>query len=282
MTTHWWRGIVAMGAGVAALAVVSAQVTVQRGFPALPLAVELGGTGTGTNNGSITLSASAPATCVVGQTIIVTSTNRLQYCSAVNTWTDAGDGGGGGLTAGLIALVDAGACPSGYTEQTGLNGQTILGTVAASSDVGTTGGSDTLTPAGTNTASSFTGDAASLTHSGTAVADHASHTHTYTDVVNHVHVYASQTATTGAATSYEHGVLDTSSAEAEATETTNNPTGGVATGTTAGPSATLTHGVTQPSAHAYTPTGTVSAPVFTGTGADNRSAFTRVIFCQKD
>jgi hypothetical protein len=36
----------------------------------------------------------------------------------------------------------------------------------------------------------------------------------------HSHVITSQTATTGGATSYEHGVLDTSSAEAEAVETT--------------------------------------------------------------
>ena len=36
----------------------------------------------------------------------------------------------------------------------------------------------------------------------------------------HSHVITSQTATTGGATSYEHGTLDTSSAETEATETT--------------------------------------------------------------
>lgn len=104
-------------------------------------------------------------------------------------------------------------------------------------------------------------------HAGTAVDAHASHTHSYTEIVNHTHpvtdpghthVITSQTATTGGATSYEHGTLDTSSAEAEATEvtasnttgiTTSNPVGGVAAGTTAGPSAALTHAVTQPNAH---------------------------------
>jgi hypothetical protein len=111
-------------------------------------------------------------------------------------------------------------------------------------------------------------------HAGTAVADHASHTHSYTEIVQHTHavnitdnghshVITSQTATTGGATSYEHGTLDTSSAEAEATETTasattgitattSNPAGSVASGTTAGPSATLTHSVTQPSNHTVT------------------------------
>jgi hypothetical protein len=42
----------------------------------------------------------------------------------------------------------------------------------------------------------------------------------------HTHVITSQTATTGAATSYEHGTLDTSSAEAEATEVTGSTGGG--------------------------------------------------------
>jgi hypothetical protein len=108
-------------------------------------------------------------------------------------------------------------------------------------------------------------------HSGTAVASHASHTHTYSQVLNHTHTVTvtdpghthpvtSQTATTGSASSYEHGAIDTSSAEAQEgeatassttgiTATTANPAGGVASGTTDGPSATLTHSVTQPDSH---------------------------------
>jgi hypothetical protein len=87
-------------------------------------------------------------------------------------------------------------------------------------------------------------------HSGTAVADHASHTHTYTEVVNHVHASTTlyRSATTGAATTQIATSQDTSST-ASTTFKTDNPDGGVATGTTAGPSATLTHSVTQPSAH---------------------------------
>lgn len=47
----------------------------------------------------------------------------------------------------------------------------------------------------------------------------------HTHVQNaHNHVIRSQTATTGSATSYEHGTLDTSSTEAEATEVTDNAT----------------------------------------------------------
>lgn len=64
------------------------------------------------------------------------------------------------------------------------------------------------------------------------------HTHTYTEVPNHVHPYTSQTATTGTVSSYEHGAIDASSTAAEASISTNNPTGGVATGTTANQSTT--------------------------------------------
>jgi hypothetical protein len=90
-------------------------------------------------------------------------------------------------------------------------------------------------------------------HGGTAVADHASHTHTYTEVPNHVHVQTLPSAQTG---NFASGTRDTSSggtggaiATTADAASTANPTGGVATGTTAGPNATLTHSVTQPSAH---------------------------------
>lgn len=91
-------------------------------------------------------------------------------------------------------------------------------------------------------------------HTGAAVSDHAAHTHTYTQVPNHVHVQKVPGDSDGDFTS---SVLDASSCGTGGTPTavndalsTNNPTGGVATGTTANESATLTHTVTQPSAHA--------------------------------
>lgn len=185
---------------------------------------------------------------------------------------------------GLLANI-----PSGWVLCDGANGTPDLRSkfikgAAAGADPGATGGAATHTHANHD----------ALTHAGTAVADHASHTHTYAQVLNHTHavnvndpthnhtqnahthVITSQTATTGSATSYEHGALDTSSAEAEATEvtgsttatnqaaatgitaTTDNPAGGVASGTTAGPSATLTHNVTQPSNHTISAHDTVN------------------------
>ena len=51
---------------------------------------------------------------------------------------------------------------------------------------------------------------------------------TTSELPAHTHVVTSQTATTGSATSYEHGTLDTSSAEAEATEVTGSTGSGAA------------------------------------------------------
>lgn len=84
-------------------------------------------------------------------------------------------------------------------------------------------------------------------HSGAAVASHTSHTHTYTEVPNHVHVQSVGTAATGALAGYTYDASTNTSVASG--YSTANPTGGVATGTTAGPSATLTHTVTQPDAH---------------------------------
>lgn len=107
-------------------------------------------------------------------------------------------------------------------------------------------------------------------HAGTAVADHASHTHSYSEIVQHTHavnitdpehshVENSNNATTGGlrgwaaadtstSTSTATG-YSTASAATGITATTSNPAGSVASGTTGGPSATLSHSVTQPNDH---------------------------------
>lgn len=84
--------------------------------------------------------------------------------------------------------------------------------------------------------------AVTLTHTGAAVADHTSHTHTYTEVPNHTHPVGSATQGGAGAAGYFAG--------GTASATSGNPTGGVTTATTNGPDAPLSHTVTQPDAHA--------------------------------
>jgi hypothetical protein len=83
-------------------------------------------------------------------------------------------------------------------------------------------------------------------HAGTAVADHASHTHDYNTVIAHTHPQTSYGTTTGANIGW---TVDTSMSGSTTTATQATGSTGSATGTTAGPSATLTHSVTQPNNH---------------------------------
>lgn len=245
---------------------------------------------------SILFGASLPATCpIVGTLFILSTDGTASLCTAVDTWTTLNLTGGGGVPAGSVVMIKSGTCSAGWTEDTSLNGKTLVGTLAANGDVGSTGGSDDITPAGTVTQPTFTGSAlgthshavgtyaaanesahthggptiswpagvptaaneSSHTHtvtaptiswpagvptiSGIAVSDHASHTHTYTEVPNHVHVQSVNSGTTGGTNGY--GVDTSTSGSSASGYSTANPTGGVATGTTAGPSATLTHTV---------------------------------------
>ena len=80
----------------------------------------------------------------------VTSYGITMRCGVTST---------GSIPSGSILLVDAGTCPTGFSEVAGLNGKTLFGTVTANADVGATGGADNITPAGTNSAPGFTGDA---------------------------------------------------------------------------------------------------------------------------
>lgn len=151
-----------------------------------------------------------------------------------------------------------------------------------------TGGAKTVASAGTVSTPTFTGSAlgthshgtgtlAASSHSGTAVADHAAHTHSVTsnvavaDHASHTHSAASTPATpklvTGN-TSTGVGILTGGPSATLTHAVTNNAV------TSGNPSATLSHSVTQPADHtlsgataavtAGTPAGTVSTPTFTG------------------
>lgn len=118
-------------------------------------------------------------------------------------------GGGSGIPPGLIAAFN-GACPSGWTEFASAQGRMIVGLPSGGTLAGTVG---------------------------TAMTDleNRTHTHTYTQVPNHVHTLQVQGSTT-ASTSGTHVMTSTATGGSSRTtaspDATNNPTGGVATATT--------------------------------------------------
>lgn len=153
----------------------------------------------------------------------------------------------GSIFVGVVSTNPATLLGYGTWEAFGA-GRVLVGRNAGDTDFDTaeeTGGAKTVASAGSVGTS---GNEASHTHSVTpneAVADHAAHTHTYSQVVNHVHGVSTilRTATTGGATTQVTNAQDTSST-ADTTRKTDNPDGGVASGTTGNPSATLSHSVT--------------------------------------
>ncbi len=229
----------------------------------------------GQDPGSMASKVSRPASCADGQILKYNAASGDYDCQAEA-------GGGGGLPAGAIVLIVSGSCPSGFVEETALDGRMLLGTLAANADVGTTGGADNITPQGTVSQPTFTGDAL------------PGHSHTFTGnaLASHDHgggTYAVGSSTTGIS------IADHS--------TGNTRSGGGATGFT--DAAAAAHAITDPghthgsftgrseavspgtptgtnsSDSAGTPSGAVSQPTFTGTSFDNRPAFIRVIFCRK-
>lgn len=206
-----------------------------------------------------------------------TTTEKLRY--AAGTWScvidQAGGAAGASLPAGAIVLVATGTCPIGFTEVTALDGRTPIGTLAANANIGATGGSDNLTPAGSVSAPTFVGTPFTdiINHTHTVTVTDPGHTHTQ---ASHTHTQSVNSATTGGSSGY---TPDTS--------TGTSVTSGYSTGSATPVINSATTGITATSANpaggvtSITPAGTIGAPAFTGNAADNRSAFTRVIFCEK-
>jgi hypothetical protein len=212
----------------------------------------------------------APTGGTTGQVLKKASNTNFDYAWDTD---ETSEGGSEAFPVGSVFIAVVSTDPAtllGYGTWAAFGaGKVLIGLDSGDTDFDTaeeTGG------AKTKTISAHAGSAVSA-HAGAAVADHASHTHQYTEIVQHthtvnitdnghVHTQASQTATTGGVSSWEHGAIDTSSTAAETlntgsattgiTATTSNPAGSVATGTTVGPNATLTHSVTQPSNHTVT------------------------------
>ncbi len=209
-----------------------------------------------------------PVGCTSGDIYFLTgsTTIDIRVCNASNQWTGSGSAimvSGTSVPTGAIVFVASGACPSGYTEVAALNGRMMRGTVAAQGNVGGTGGSDTITPAGTNSAPALTMN--SYTPAGTNAAITAG-TPAGTN---------STSATSGncAATNLAIGTGALTACKATAPNLT------VSAQTFTGSAlATHTHTFT---GNAATLTGSVAAPTFAGTQFDNRAAYINLIGCQK-
>lgn len=86
------------------------------------------------------------------QNVLANAAGTILYvCGSNNQWNSISI-----LPSGTI-VVSLTTCGSGWTEATELNGKTLVGTLAANGNVGSVGGSDSITPTGSITAPTFTG-----------------------------------------------------------------------------------------------------------------------------
>lgn len=218
-------------------------------------------------NVNVLSGATLPSTCGVGAMFVRTSDAQVFVCGSTDAWSQMG---GAAVPSGSILLIDTGTCPAGFSEVTGLNGRTLVGTLAANGNVGGTGGADAITPEGVNSAPIFSGTPFSsvINHTHAVNVTDPGHTHTQNSFAPRI-INSGTAGTVGVQGASAASNANASNAATTATNqsattgitaTTSNPAGGVAS---------------------ITPAGTVSAPAFTGASFDNRSAYTRVIFCKK-
>lgn len=170
------------------------------------------------------------------------------------------------IPAGAIVLTLGDACPTGFTEVSAISGKFVLGTLDAANDVGDTGGADSITPAGV-VSSTFTGNAFTAVINHTHGVTDPGHNHTQNA---HSHGMAEGT-TDGSGTFMDrsNAAAATTAATDAATATNQSATTGVTAQNPAGGVASIT------------PAGTVASSIV-GTQFDNRPAFVKVIFCEKD
>jgi hypothetical protein len=189
------------------------------------------------------------------------------------------------LNSGMIVFIDSGSCPTNWTEVSQA-GNYVLLTSSGNGNVGTTGGSNSYTPAGSNATASFTpsGTVAAPTFTGsqgTVPAETFTGT-PFSSVINHTHTVTVTSLVQGGTTAATTGThLMTSTA-----------VGGSARAPTAGGVASITPAGINGTA-SFTPAGTNSAPTFTGnsgtvpaetwsgTPTTIQPTFIRLIACKK-
>lgn len=171
----------------------------------------------------------------------------IAFCMVLQQWPSHG----GSIPSGMIVMMLS-ACPTGTTEVSSLSGYFPQGTINANGDVGATGGSSTITPTGTVAAPTFTGSqgTTSAVSAGTPAGTNGA------------------TATSGncASTNIAAGTGSTTACKGTAPNLTV-------------PAETFTGSALATHTHTLTPTGTNSAPAFTGNSFDPRPQYTKVIFC---
>jgi hypothetical protein len=235
---------------------------------------------------SIATGSTLPDTCTLEDLFYKTVAPRGWYtCTASNTWLAQ-------TPSGTIMLLVSGACPGGWSQITAADGKFLRVTTAAHTDVGTTGGSDGVTPSGTVSQPTFTGSSSTTSaqtvswpagvptetavSAGTPAGTNGAITAGTPAGTNSAPAFSGSawaapaiawpagvptyTGALGTLAVTAHTVVSTKqgSSSGNVVTTATHAFTGVPGGTVAWPAGVPTNG-------AYTPAGTVAAPTFTGT-----------------
>ena len=125
----------------------------------LILALSLPGNDAQFNGPGVITQAGAPKSgrCANSSFLLDTTGNNLWFC--VNSYWMGPiplASGIASVPSGAIVMIASGSCPGGFTENDSFNASMALGTEATNGDAGTTGGSNTVTPTGSNAVAVFT------------------------------------------------------------------------------------------------------------------------------
>jgi len=183
----------------------------------------------------------------VGRVVMDETEGAYKRCDG-DSWESVGGSAGGVLESGLIVL-SLTTCPSGYAEESSLNGKFALGTLDANADVTTTGGSDSITSV-------------------------LNHTHPVTDP-GHNHAQNSHNHTQDA---HQHGMAEGTT---DGSGTFMDRSNAAAATTAVTDAATATNQAATATNQANTTGVTTTNPAGGVASIDNRPAFVRVIFCRK-